>query len=216
MDESKARAWVERRFDVPRETLERLDAFAALLREESQRHNLVSKASLDQLWLRHFADSAQLLAFAPFPGATWLDLGSGAGFPGLVVAALHAGPVTLVEERRLRADFLHRAAEALAVRVEILARRAERLQRRPFDVISARAFAPLPRLLDLGTAFSTINSVWILPKGRNAQTELEALDPSWQGEFRLEPSVTDPEARIIVATGVGKQAAGRKSRGKRQ
>jgi len=196
--------------------MERLDAFAALLREESLRHNLVSKASLDQLWLRHFADSAQLLPFAPSPAATWLDLGSGAGFPGLVVAALHAGPVTLVEERRLRADFLHRAAETLAVRVKILATRAERLPRRPFDVISARAFAPLPHLLDLGTAFSTTNSVWVLPKGRNAERELEALDPSWQGEFRLEPSVTDPEARIIVANGVGKQAASRKSRGKRQ
>jgi 16S rRNA (guanine527-N7)-methyltransferase len=216
MDEADARAWVERRFDVPRETMERLDAFAALLREESEQQNLVSKASLDQLWLRHFADSAQLLAFAPSPEASWVDLGSGAGFPGLVVALLHQGTVTLVEERRLRLEFLHRAAETLGVRVEILAARVERLAPRPFDVISARAFAPLPRLLDLGTGLSTRKTIWILPKGRNAETELAALDASWQGDFRLEASVTDPEARIIVAQGVQRRAANRQSRGKRR
>jgi 16S rRNA (guanine527-N7)-methyltransferase len=215
MDENDARLWVERQFDVPRETMERLDAFAALLREESGRQNLVSKASLDRLWLRHFADSAQLLAFAPSPEASWVDLGSGAGFPGLVVAALHKGPVTLVEERRLRSEFLHRAAETLGVQVEILAARAERIPPRRFDVISARAFAPLPRLLDLGTAFSTTNSVWILPKGRNAETELAALDPSWQGGFRLEPSVTDPEAQIILAEGVRRKPS-RRVKGKRR
>lgn len=216
MEEADARAWVERRFDVPRETMERLDAFAALLREESEHQNLVSKASLDRLWLRHLADSAQLLAFAPSPEASWVDLGSGAGFPGLVVALLHRGAVTLVEERRLRFEFLHRAAETLAVRVEILAGKAERLASRPFGVISARAFAPLPRLLDLSTGLSTTKTVWILPKGRNAQTELAALDASWQGDFRLEASVTDPEARIIVAQGVQRRAANRHSRGKRR
>jgi 16S rRNA (guanine527-N7)-methyltransferase len=202
MDEAEARAWVKRRFDVPRETMARLDAFAALLRTANDRQNLVSAASLDQLWLRHIADSAQLLGFAPSSEAAWLDLGSGAGFPGLIVAALHPGPVTLVEERRLRAEFLHSAAETLGVRVAIAQTKIERLATRPFDVISARAFAPLPRLLALATGFSTTNSVWILPKGRNAATELDALGASWQGEFRLEPSVTDPEARIIVATGV--------------
>ena len=202
MDETEARAWVERSFDVPRETMARLEAFGGLLREENARQNLVSKASLDHLWSRHIADSAQLLRFAPSPLASWVDLGSGAGFPGLIVAVLHRGPVTLVEERRLRVDFLHRAAELLDVAVEILGGKAERLKKRPFDVISARAFAPLARLLELGTSFSTKNSLWVLPKGRNAVRELEALDPSWQGDFRLEPSLTDAQARIIVARGV--------------
>ena len=183
----------------------RLDAFAALLRAENERQNLVSKSSLDQLWLRHFADSAQLLRFAPSTEATWVDLGSGAGFPGLVIAALHKGPVTLIEERRLRVEFLRRAVEILRIDVEILGSKVERVERRPFDVISARAFAPMPRLLELGTGFSTKKSLWVLPKGRNAQAELEALDPSWQGEFRLEPSVTDDSARIIVATDVSRR-----------
>ena len=202
MNEAEARAWVERSFTVPRETMDRLDAFAALLRHENEQQNLVSKASLDRLWLRHIADSAQLLCFAPSPQASWVDLGSGAGFPGLIIAALHKGPVTLVEERRLRAEFLRRAADLLEVEVEILGVKAERAPARPFDVISARAFAPLPRLLELGTSFSTKNSLWVLPKGRNAVRELEALDPSWQGAFELEPSVTDAEAQIIVARGV--------------
>lgn len=206
MDETQARDWVRSRFDVSRETMARLDSFAALLREENERQNLVSRTSLDQLWLRHIADSAQLLRFAPSPQASWVDLGTGAGFPGLIVALLHGGPVTLVEERRRRADFLRRAAQALGIAPEILGCRAERVTGRQFDVISARAFAPLQRLLELGTAFSTTNSVWVLPKGRNAQSELEALDASWQGEFGLEPSLTDPHAQIIVARGVRRRA----------
>jgi 16S rRNA (guanine527-N7)-methyltransferase len=202
MDEPEARGWVERTFDVPRETLARLDAFADLLREENERQNLVSKGSLDHVWRRHIMDSAQLLRFAPSTEASWIDLGTGAGFPGLIVAALHKGPVTLVEERRLRVDFLERAAKILGVQPGIVGTRAERAPPRPHDVISARAFAPMPRLLELGTSFSTKNSLWVLPKGRNAAAELEALDPSWQGDFRLEPSLTDGEARIILATGV--------------
>jgi 16S rRNA (guanine527-N7)-methyltransferase len=206
MDEGEARAWLAARHDVSRETLDRLEAFARLLREENARQNLVSAASLDHLWHRHIVDSAQLLRFAPAPEASWVDLGSGAGFPGLIVALLHPGPVTLVEERRLRVEFLNRAAECLGVAVEVVGARVERVPPRSFDVISARAFAPLPRLLDLGARFSTAKTVWILPKGRNAQSELEALDPSWQGSFHLEPSFTDAESAIIVAEGVSRKA----------
>ena len=202
MEEDEARVWVQRRFDVPRETMARLDAFALMVREENGRQNLVSRGSAEKIWLRHIADSAQLLAFRPHETASWVDLGTGAGFPGLVIAILHGGPVTLVEERRLRADFLRHVGDSLGLRIEVIAAKAERIPPRPIEVISARAFAPLGRLLDLGTGFSTNNSVWLLPKGRNAKSELEALDPSWQGCFRLEPSVTDAEAQIIVAEGV--------------
>jgi 16S rRNA (guanine527-N7)-methyltransferase len=207
--EEEARAWVESAFDVPRETMARLDRFAALVREENERQNLIARASVGCIWLRHIADSAQLLRFVPERDSTWLDLGTGAGFPGMIVALLHQGPVTLVEERRLRAGFLSRTAEALGVRVEVVAAKAERIAPRPFQIISARAFAPLGRLLELGTGFSTNKSVWLLPKGRNAESELAALDPSWQGSFRLEPSVTDAEAQIIIAEGV-RRKAGRK------
>lgn len=215
MTEDEARAWVERTCDVSRETMTKLDAFVDLLRAENERQNLVSRGTLDQLWLRHIADSAQLLRFAP-SDASWVDLGTGAGFPGLIVAALHDGPVTLVEERRLRVEFLRQAAELMDLRIEILHIKAERLPPRPYDVISARAFAPLEKLLSLGTAFSTQKSLWLLPKGRNAEAELAALDPSWQGEYRLEPSVTDAEAQIIVAEHVRRNAPRRVRKDKRR
>ena len=210
IDEVTARA----QLNVPRETLERLDAFAALLRDENGRQNLVSAASLGTLWSRHMLDSAQLLRFAPDSARSWLDLGSGAGFPGLVVAAMSSCQVVMVEARKLRVDFLHRAADLLGVsdRVEILCARVEKVPARSFDVISARAFAPLDRLLALGSRFSTDKTLWILPKGRNAKTELEAAESSWQGDFRLEPSLTDADAQIIVANGVRPIKRGRSAR----
>jgi 16S rRNA (guanine527-N7)-methyltransferase len=210
MTEEEARAAL----DVSRETLRQLEMFADLLREENQRQNLVSCASLDHLWARHILDSAQLLRFAPAAAETWLDLGTGAGFPGLVVAALHPARVTMVEPRKLRVDFLRRAAELLGVsaKVEILCANIQAVPPVPFDVITARAFAPAAKLLDLGVRFSTSETLWILPKGRNAQTELEAARASWQGEFRLEPSLTDADARIIVGRGIHRRAKGKRSR----
>ncbi|HVL78321.1 MAG TPA: RsmG family class I SAM-dependent methyltransferase, partial [Sphingomicrobium sp.] len=98
---------------VSRETFARVELFVHLLREEAQRHNLVSRSTLDALWQRHILDSAQLVRFEPMAGASWVDIGSGAGLPGLVVALLVDGPVTLIEPRRLRAEFLTGAAEAL-------------------------------------------------------------------------------------------------------
>jgi 16S rRNA (guanine527-N7)-methyltransferase len=204
-------AEVSERLDVPRETFERLEPFVALLRAENERQNLVSKASLEQLWERHILDSAQLVRFAGRGARSWLDLGTGAGFPGLMVPLFHSAEVVLVESRRLRADFLRTAATTLGIadRVEILCARLESVATRAFDVISARAFAPLPKLLALAERFSTPETVWILPKGRNAKSELEAARSSWQGDFRLEPSLTDAEAQIVVATGVRRKPRGR-------
>ncbi len=204
MTEGEAKAWLATSFDVPRETMGRLDAFAALLRSENERQNLVSRGTLASLWERHFVDSAQLLRFAPSPDAAWLDLGTGAGFPGLIIAALHQGPVTMIESRKLRVDFLNRAAGVLGVagRAAILLDRVERVPTAKFDVISARAFAPMPELLEVAHRFSTEKTRWILPKGRSAQSELEAAGSSWQGSFRLEPSLTDAESGIIIADAV--------------
>lgn len=208
MDEEAAKAAL----DVPRGTMERLEGFVELLREENAKQNLVSAASLEQVWSRHVLDSAQLIRFAPAKAETWLDLGSGPGLPGLVVALLHRSKVTLVESRRLRAEFLHKATETLGLadKVEIVCARAETLSPRAFDVISARAFAPLDKLLAVGAPFSTNGTCWILPKGRSAKSELEAARASWQGDFRLEPSVTDADSGIIVATGVSRKAKGKR------
>ena len=214
MDENTARQWLIDQLGVSRETLERLQDFVNLLREENERQNLVSRASLDQVWSRHIVDSAQLLRFAPAAAETWLDLGTGAGFPGLIVGLLRPGSVVLVEGRAKRADFLERAAEVSGIgdRVRIVASRVERFEAEPFDVISARAFAPLEKLLALGERFAAPATRWILPKGRNAKSELAAAESSWQGVFRLEPSITDVDAQIIVAEQVHHRSKGKRAR----
>ena len=210
MTEEEARAAL----GVPRETLGQLDRFVALLREENERQNLVSRASIDRVWARHIFDSAQLVRFAPPEAETWLDLGSGPGFPGLVVARLRSQPVTLIEARKLRADFLRRAAVLLGVeeRTTIHCARVEAVPTETFNVISARALAPLGQLLALAERFAAPETLWVLPKGRNAKSELEAVESLWQGDFRLEPSLTDAEAQIIVARHVQRRKRERQGR----
>ena len=204
MTEDEARAWLEAR-DVPRETLEALGRFAALLLAEGAQQNLISASTQESVWARHIVDSAQLLTLAEGAGeGPWLDLGSGAGFPGLVIAALSARPMVLVESRRKRVAFLEEAAAVLGVsdRVTVDGRRLELVESFPAAVISARAFAPMERLLPLAHRFSRNGTVWLLPKGRSAQSELAAVRETWQGVFHVEHSVTDPEAAILVARGI--------------
>lgn len=210
MTEDEARAAL----DVSRETMERLDSFVTLLRDENERQNLVSRSSLEQIWVRHIFDSAQLVRFARRQAGAWIDLGSGAGFPGLIVAALRPQPITLIESRKLRVDFLRRAAALLGVedRTTIGCARAEALPSEPFAVISARAFAPLDKLLAIAERFAAPETLWVLPKGRNAKSELEAAESLWQGDFRLEPSLTDAEAQIIVARQVRRRKKERQGR----
>ena len=183
---------------VPRETIDKLEAFVGLLTDENRRQNLVSASTMASIWERHILDSAQLVRFASKAEASWVDIGSGAGLPGIVIACMVAGPVTLVEPRRLRADFLHKAVEALELGANIVCGRAERLGEK-FDTITARAVAPLARIFELSQHLSTGNSIWILPKGRNAQSELAEAQRTWQGVFHVEQSLTDPDSRIVIA-----------------
>jgi len=188
---------------VSRETFEVLERFAALLRDESRRQNLVSASTLDGLWDRHILDSAQLVRSEPRDGSSWIDIGSGAGLPGLVIAALVTGPVVLVEPRRRRAEFLARAIVELGLdgRVYVAAAKAENVTGR-FDVITARAVAPLDRLLGISTHLSTRNSIWVLPKGRSAQSELVEARRNWHCDATAVPSLTDPQSRILVLRNV--------------
>jgi len=186
---------------VSRETLEKLEAYVALLEAENVRQNLVSASTLDDVWRRHIADSAQLVRFEPRTGASWIDIGSGAGLPGIVVACLVAGPVTLVEPRRLRADFLHNVVESLDLHATVACAKAEGVGG-TFDMITARAVASLPQLLKISAHLSTRKTVWALPKGRSAERELAEARKAWQGDFRVEPSVTDDESFIVVGTEV--------------
>jgi 16S rRNA (guanine527-N7)-methyltransferase len=187
--------------DVSRETFEILAAYARLLEKETGRQNLVSASTIDCLWERHILDSAQLVRFEPRAGASWADIGSGAGLPGIVIACLVEGPVTLIEPRRLRAEFLHRVCESLGLNAYVVSVKAEGAAGK-YDVITARAVARLGQVLKISAHLSTRNTVWALPKGRSADAELAEARRAWQGTFHVEQSVTDADSGIVVATGV--------------
>jgi 16S rRNA (guanine527-N7)-methyltransferase len=189
---------------VSRETLERLHAYVGLLKAANERQNLVSASTIDRIWQRHILDSAQLVRFEPNSVASWVDVGSGAGLPGVVIACLVEGPVTLVEPRRLRAEFLQEAVRKLGLRVIVEQSKIERISAK-YDVITGRAVAALPRFLALCDHLSTRKTIWVLPKGKSAQSELAEARGAWQGVFHVERSVTDAEAQIIVGTEVGRK-----------
>lgn len=198
--EAAARAWLRGLPEYSAAAETRLELLVALLLEENARQNLVSKASIDAVWQRHIADSAQLLRFVSRETcAPWLDLGTGAGFPGLVVAALRLDcEVLMIESRPKRAEWLQRAVSALGLqRAVVIGSRLEQVHARQVSVISARAFAPLDRLLTLSARFSTKDTLWLLPKGRSARQELESLR-GWNHLFHVEQSLTDASAGVIV------------------
>lgn len=204
MTEEEARVWLTSALSVSRETLTRLDAFSDALRDENERQNLVSRSTLEAIYARHIVDSAQLVPLASEArDGVWLDLGTGAGFPGLIAAVLTERPLVVIESRRLRCEWLARGAELLGVadRVTIYCAPLERVESFPAAIISARAFAPLPKLLKLASRFAAVDSLWLLPKGRNATTELETLPKHRRGQFHVEHSLTDPESAILVGRG---------------
>ncbi len=187
--------------DVPRETSAQLRRYAALLVDENQRQNLVAKSTLDDLWRRHIDDAAQLVSYDA-PSATWLDIGSGAGLPGIVVAILTGNPMVLVEPRRLRAEFLQRVVDELGLDAAVVQSKVEGIKRSPVDIITARAVASIDRLFGMAAHLSHNGTRWVLPKGRTANSELDEARKTWQGDFRLEPSRTDPDAQILIASRV--------------
>lgn len=196
--EAEARNFVANLCDEA--AIERLEGFIAALKSENERQNLVARATLENVWQRHIADSAQLLLHVPRETGPWLDLGTGAGLPGLVIAAMRPEwPVILVESRKRRVEWLERIRTDLGLpKCEVVGKRLELVESFESSVISARAFAPLPRLLDLSARFSTGRTLWLLPKGRSAAQELQELPKRLRKLFHVEQSQTDPEAGIIV------------------
>jgi len=187
--------------DVSRETLERLERFVGFLLAENERQNLIAPKSIPDLWNRHILDGAQLLGLAQGTGS-WCDIGSGAGLPGLIVAILGGMPMTLIEPRRLRADFLRQAIDHLGLHgVVVSEQKVERVEGK-FDFITARAVARLDRLFGMAWHLAHAETKWVLPKGESAKSELDEARQTWQGSFRLEPSRTHPAAAIVVATHV--------------
>ena len=184
---------------VSRETEERLDVFVALLLTWQRTINLIAPATVAHVWTRHVADSLQLIRHAP-DARTWLDLGSGAGFPGLALAcALPSGShVHLVESDSRKAAFLREAGRITAAPVSVHAVRIENVaEDLRVDMVTARAVAPLYRLLDYGASFLERGAQALFLKGQDVEAELTEAAKSWHMEAELLPSVTESRSRIV-------------------
>lgn len=188
--------------NVSRETLARLKAFVSLLEEWNVRHNLVSRQSLADVWRRHVYDSAQLCPLIPPEAATFVDLGSGAGFPGLVLAILLAHRPSfrcvLYEATGKKCDFLVHVADRVGVAVEVRKQRIEAAAPEPFDVVTARALAPLDQLLTYAQPFQGPHTLNLFLKGRSALQELTAARKIWRMQATQHPSRSDPSGVILA------------------
>ncbi len=199
--EAEAKAFVRGLADET--AFERLQTLIEALNAENERQNLVASATLDTVWLRHIADSAQLLDIAGKTTGPWLDLGSGAGFPGLVLAIMRPNEqFYLVESRRRRIDWLESIVSQLQLEnCTIHGTKLQNIETFEAGSITARAFAPLEKLLNLSARFSTAPTSWLLPKGRSAQQEVDGLNRHKRKMFHVEQSLTDESAGIIVGKG---------------
>jgi 16S rRNA (guanine527-N7)-methyltransferase len=203
--EDDARDWIEQRFGA--NSLGKLRSFAQMVVEESAKQNLIAASTIEQLWVRHMLDSAQLvpLAVAAASGP-WLDVGTGAGFPGIVTAILSGRETRLIEPRRRRAAFLDHVIEALALRHQIsvapIKVEAEALTA---AIISARAVSQIDALFESARHCASKETLWLLPKGKAAREEVASAQRSWHGVFHVERSVTDPESLIVIANKVSRR-----------
>lgn len=204
MTEEEARRWIFDAYGVSRGT--RTAQFVEMVASEAAAQNLVSAASLAAIWFRHVLDSAQLIPLADHNRGLWVDIGTGAGFPGMIVALLTDRPCVLIEPRRRRAAFLADAVRALDVhdRVRVECARAEKVTGQA-AVISARAVAALPALLTAGSHLAGPETLWILPKGSAAREEVAEAERTWHGSFHVEHSITEPTSLIVLAKGVARR-----------
>lgn len=188
--------------DVSRETLVRLRHFQDMLLLENQRQNLVSKGTVADFFNRHIVDCAQLGRLAPTNAALWLDVGAGAGLPGVVNALMTQADHWLVEPRRLRAKFLREVVEQLELGDRVVVRqcKVEAVRGQAFSVITARAFASLTGTINATLHLADQRTTWLLHKGRTVAAELLEAKRTIAADFELIPSITDPEAAIVKVT----------------
>jgi 16S rRNA (guanine527-N7)-methyltransferase len=184
--------------NVSRETFDCLATYVALIQKWSPTINLVSKSSLPQIWTRHIIDSVQVSEIVATSVDTWVDLGSGGGLPGMVVSILRPNTaVTLIESDTRKATFLRTCIRELGLNARVVAQRIEIVKPLAAQVVSARALAPLPQLLDLAQRHLAPEGIAILPKGRTAEEELAEAHKTWSFDYKLIKSQTDPNAKIL-------------------
>lgn len=189
---------------VSRETCERLAVYGEVLRRWQAKINLVGPSTLADVWRRHFLDSAQLHPLLPESAGVLVDLGSGAGFPGLVLAVLGVPEVHLVESDTRKAAFLREAARAAGANVTVHAKRIEMVTGVNADVVTARALAPLTDLLAWTHPFVGSRGVAVFPKGQNVGAELDEAAKSWAFAVERLPSRTDPSGTILRVRGIAR------------
>jgi 16S rRNA (guanine527-N7)-methyltransferase len=189
---------------VSRETLARLEVYAELLRRWSARVNLVGRNTLDDLWRRHFLDSAQLRALIPDSVETLIDLGSGAGFPGLLLAILGVPGIELIEADGRKCAFLREAIRVTGAGAVLREGRVEAMPARPYDIVTARACAPLDRLLALADRFIGPHTRCLFLKGERVEEEIAAAREGWAMQVSTRPSLADPRGVVLCLEGVAR------------
>ena len=197
-------------FDVSRETIERLEAYAALLRKWNKAINLVGRTTIPNLWERHFLDSAQIFSLCPEDAKVWVDLGSGAGLPGLVVATLAAQmnpdlAVICIESDQRKATFLRTVIRELDLKAQVKVRRIEETTSLNGDVVSARALAPLPDLLSYAERHLNPSGKAIFLKGSGYLQEIEQAKADWSFDIQAIPSKTDRDGAVLILGGIRRE-----------
>ncbi|MDQ1157886.1 16S rRNA (guanine527-N7)-methyltransferase [Sphingomonas sp. SORGH_AS 950] len=202
MTEDQARDWIVARFGA--EAADRIDHFLNLVVVENDQQNLIAPSTISTIWSRHALDSVQLVPLADRPDGQWVDIGTGGGFPGMVVALAWPGKVALVEPRKRRADFLRDCAETLGVadRVSVHASKIEAVEIKA-DIISARAVATVENLLRAAAHCGKQDTRWLLPRGRLDEREIKTLKRHWRFVFHVEHSITSADSSIVILDRVG-------------
>lgn len=197
------------KYNVSRETFDRLKAYEASLHEWQQKFNLVSNASLENAWERHFLDSVQLYNLIPENAKTLVDFGSGAGFPGMVLAimAFEKTPylkVSLIESITKKTVYLNEVKNITGINVEIINNRVENIKTNPVDVITSRAMCSLTELMTYTQKFAGPKTVCIFPKGKKYLEEVAEAHKQWQFSYQVVPSEQSEEGVILVITKISK------------
>ena len=187
---------------VSRETLERFETYEKMLRHWQPAINLVSRQSLTDVWRRHFLDSAQLFDLIPRNAQSLLDIGSGAGFPGLVLAILGATNVHLVESDQRKSTFLREVSRETATDVTIINARIESISPQVFDVVTSRACAALDVLLNYSRPYLGPETVCLFPKGQSVEEELTTAKKRWHMRYMLVQSTSDSAGKIVRLEGI--------------